>query len=336
MAKIVLGLGTSHAPQLSIPPESWPKRGNADRRYLKLWYQGQPYSFDELTAARADGHFADELTPDKARARFDACQQAIAGLAATFDQVRPDLVVMIGDDQNEVFQVEEGMVPAFNVHTGETIDNAPYVDPKRDELGLSEADWGHMPPERITYPCLPALGEHIVQTLVDQGFDPAYSRRLPPGRHGTGAVGHAFGFVMRRIMGDQVVPALPVFVNTYYPPNQPPARRCYEFGRALRRAIESWAGDQRVGVVTSGGLTHFVIEEAFDRAILRAMQERDHAALTSIAEPYLMSGNSEIKNWITLAGVMADADLPMDLLDYVPCYRTEAGTGCGMAFARWN
>jgi seryl-tRNA synthetase len=49
-----------------------------------------------------------------------------------------------------------------------------------------------------------------------------------------------------------------------------------------------------------------------------------------------MSGNSEIKNWITLAGVMADADLPMDLLDYVPCYRTEAGTGCGMAFARWN
>ncbi|HZS01417.1 MAG TPA: protocatechuate 3,4-dioxygenase [Chloroflexota bacterium] len=336
MAKIVLGLGTSHAPQLSIPPESWAKRGNADRRYLTLWYQGRPYSFDELREARADAHFANELTADKARARFAACQQAIAGLAETFNEVRPDLVVMIGDDQNEVFQVEEGMVPAFNVHTGETVDNAPYVDPRRDELGLSEADWGHMPPQRITYPCMPALGEHLVQTLINEGFDPAYSRRLPPGRHGTGAVGHAFGFVMRRIMGDQVVPALPVFINTYYPPNQPPAARCYAFGRALRRAIESWEGDQRVAIVTSGGLTHFVIEEDFDQAILKAMRERDHAALMSIAEPRLMSGNSEIKNWITLAGVLADSDLTMHLLDYVPCYRTEAGTGCGMAFARWN
>ena len=67
MAKIVLGLGTSHAPQLSIPPESWPKRGNADRRYLKLWYQGQPYSFDELCDVRAASHFANELTAEKAK-----------------------------------------------------------------------------------------------------------------------------------------------------------------------------------------------------------------------------------------------------------------------------
>ncbi|HLH21356.1 MAG TPA: protocatechuate 3,4-dioxygenase [Chloroflexota bacterium] len=336
MAKIVLGLGTSHAPQLSIPPESWPRRGNADRRYLQLWYQGRPYRFEELCEARADAHLAEELTLEKARARFAACQKDIASLAETFERVKPDLVVMIGDDQNEVFEVESGMVPAFNVHTGETVDNAPYVDPKRDELGLSEADWGHMPPARITYPCVSPLGEHIVQTLIGDGFDPAYSRRLPAGRHGTGAVGHAFGFVMRRIMGDQVVPTVPVFVNTYYPPNQPPARRCYEFGRALRRAIDSWESDQRVMVVTSGGLTHFVIEEDFDRAILRAMQDRDHAALSSLPENRLMSGNSEIKNWIVLAGVMADSDLEMELVDYVPCYRTEAGTGCAMAFARWQ
>src|SRR5690242_4956467 len=132
MAKIVLGLGTSHAPQLSIPPEGWSKRGNADRRNPKLWYQGQPHNFDELCDLRADSHFANELTADKAKTRFAACQQAIASLAATFDEVRPDLLVMIGDDQNELFQVDEGMVPAFNVHTGETVDNAPYVDPKRD------------------------------------------------------------------------------------------------------------------------------------------------------------------------------------------------------------
>jgi hypothetical protein len=137
-------------------------------------------------------------------------------------------------------------------------------------------------------------------------------------------------------MNDRQIPNVPVFINTYYPPNQPTASRCYEFGRALCRAVESWDSDQTVAVVTSGGLTHFVIDEAFDHRVLDAMQRKDHDALTGIPEPDLMSGNSEIKNWITLAGVMANSALQMALLDYVPCYRTEAGTGCGMAFARWR
>ena len=108
------------------------------------------------------------------------------------------------------------------------------------------------------------------------------------------------------------------------------ARRCYELGRALGRAIASWDGDQRVGIATSGGLSHFVIEgKDFDREILRAMRERYDDALSSIPENYLMSGNSEIKNWIALAGVMADQELQMDVLDYVPCYRTEAATAAG-------
>jgi 3-O-methylgallate 3,4-dioxygenase len=47
------------------------------------------------------------------------------------------------------------------------------------------------------------------------------------------------------------------------------------------------------------------------------------------------AGTSEIKNWIVVAGAMAEAGLTMDLVDYVPCYRSEAGTGSAMGFARW-
>jgi 3-O-methylgallate 3,4-dioxygenase len=47
------------------------------------------------------------------------------------------------------------------------------------------------------------------------------------------------------------------------------------------------------------------------------------------------AGTSEIKNWIVVAGVMAEAGLKMSLVDYVPCYRSEAGTGSAMGFARW-
>ena len=48
------------------------------------------------------------------------------------------------------------------------------------------------------------------------------------------------------------------------------------------------------------------------------------------------SGTSETKNWITVAGILAETELEMNLLDYVPSYRSEAGTGCGMAFASWE
>jgi 3-O-methylgallate 3,4-dioxygenase len=127
-----------------------------------------------------------------------------------------------------------------------------------------------------------------------------------------------------------------VFINTFYPPNQPTAGRCFEFGRALGRAILSWPENLRVGVIASGGLTHFVIDEAFDAQVIEAMLTGNAASLASVEEAMFQSGTSEIKNWIAVAGIMAEAGLKMRLVDYVPCYRSEAGTGSAMGFACWE
>jgi len=43
----------------------------------------------------------------------------------------------------------------------------------------------------------------------------------------------------------------------------------------------------------------------------------------------------EIKNWIPLAAAALELGMKMTLIDYVPCYRSEAGTGTAMAFAYW-
>ena len=92
--------------------------------------------------------------------------------------------------------------------------------------------------------------------------------------------------------------------------------------------------------IASGGLSHFVVNECFDRAVLDAMLAAGCTALTGLPENMFESGTSEIKNWIVLAGAMAEAGaeskLEMTLLDYVPCYRSEAGTGSGMGFAYWR
>ena len=43
-----------------------------------------------------------------------------------------------------------------------------------------------------------------------------------------------------------------------------------------------------------------------------------------------------MKNWIAAAAAAQRAGLTMELVDYVPCYRSLAGTGNAMGFVRWN
>jgi hypothetical protein len=334
MARIVLGMGTSHGPLLSTPPEEWSQRAEADRRNPHLSYRGRNYNFEQLLEARAHEGFEREITLEKRQARHAACQHAVGTLAETLRRVRPDAVVIVGDDQEELF-LDDNM-PAFSVYWGETMEHAPIPPTAQRPPGLSVADWGHYPPQARTVPGAPRLGRHLVESLIRAEFDVAHSRRLPPGSYGTHGISHAYGFVYRRLMNDDVIPNVPVFINTFYPPNQPSVRRCYDFGRALGRAIQAWDGDETVAVIASGGLTHFVIEEDLDQQVLAALQSQDEAQIVSLPVDQMESGTSEIRNWIAVAGTMAETDLRMQLVDYVPCYRSPAGTGNAMAFAEWR
>jgi 3-O-methylgallate 3,4-dioxygenase len=77
-----------------------------------------------------------------------------------------------------------------------------------------------------------------------------------------------------------------------------------------------------------------VIDEELDARILDGLKAGDGARLGALTQSELTSGTSEVRNWIALAG--ATQDLKMEVLDYVPTYRSPAGTGCGMAFVRWS
>jgi hypothetical protein len=135
-------------------------------------------------------------------------------------------------------------------------------------------------------------------------------------------------------MGDRIVPIVPVLLNTYFPPNQPTPRRCYQLGRAIRQAVEAWPTSKRVGIVASGGLSHFFVDEALDRRVLELLAKKDVDGIALLPAAQLESGSSEIRNWLAAGGALEHLD--MQLVDYVPCYRSEAGTGVGMAFAVWR
>ena len=127
------------------------------------------------------------------------------------------------------------------------------------------------------------------------------------------------------------MPIVPVFLNAYYPPNQPTPARCHALGAALARAIVAFPGDARIGVMASGGLSHFVVDEAFDRALIAALDRKDAAFFRTAPLHKLESGSSEIRNWICLSGAVGSLDLAW--VSYVPGYRTPALTGTGLCFA---
>jgi hypothetical protein len=336
MARIVLGIGTSHGPMLSTPWQEWGQRVGFDRQNPLHDFRGGKYPFDALVALRRDENLAAEIAPEKWRARHAACQAAIARLADKFAEVKPDVAVIVGNDQKELFT--EDNFPAFAVYWGETIENRPRTAEQVARLppGVAIAERGHAPPEDAVYPGLPSLGRHIIESLMADEFDVAQSERLPAGSGYANGIPHAYGFVYRQIMRDAVIPNVPVILNTFYPPNQPSATRCYKFGLALGRAIESWPEDRTVAVFASGGLSHFVIDEPLDRQVLDALAANDADAVCAIPEDRYQAGTSEIKNWIPVSAIMAGCGKAMTLVDYVPCYRSLAGTGNAMGFAYWQ
>jgi len=319
MAEIVLGLAMSHSPQVSQEPKWWSEQAQIDRRRT-------PY--DELLKRQPAGIEA-ELQPEVWDCKHRAAQRAIADLAQTLDAAAPDLVVMIGDDQEELFL--DDCMPTFSVFWGdESWDRPEFIHGDMSVPSRAAVLWAFHGDKPEAYPGQPLFARHMIERLMQENFDVAqYSRQ-----HEQRSLGRAFTFVRRRIMrADKIIPMIPVLINTYVPPNQPTAARCYAFGQAIRKAIESWPGRERVAVIASGGLSHFVIDTELDQRVLDGLAKTDGESLSSLPGSKLQSGSSEILNWIAAGGALEG--LRMELVDYIPGYRSEGGTGVGMAFAKW-
>lgn len=326
MAEIVLGIASSHGPMLGSPAADFLKhaeRDIANNAHLDL--EGAPLSYTELLD-KADPAIAQELLPEIVEERVAGCQDGIERLARTLGEVRPDVVVIIGDDQHEQFL--EDNQPAVLIYSGDTIENGTLPLPETaPEYWKTARSQYHEDEQPRAYPVASGLARYLTESLVDAGFDISHSEKLP---RPTGE-GHAYGFVHHRLMKHYTAPVIPVMLNTYFPPNQPTPSRCFMLGQAMGKAVQAWPEDIRVAFVASGGLSHFTVDPALDRKVMDAFLSRDGDVLGSLPKVRLNSGNSEIRNWIVVAG--ASEALDAGWHDYIPCYRTPAGTGCGMGFA---
>ena len=329
MADIVLGIGTSHSPLLNSPAEDYPKHAEIDASGRKLLDKvGRAVTYGELLD-QADPSIKDQIAPEVLAERSARCTASIEWLASEIADADLDALIVVGDDQHEQFADDN--MPAILIYWGESIENNPLDMPEDAPPFWRKArSQFHEDAGSRRYPVASKLGLHLINELMDHAFDPSHSKRLSSA-HGEG---HAFGFVHRRLMKDKVVPILPIALNTYFPPNQPRPRRCYELGRAIHQAVRSFDDDARIGVLASGGLSHFTVDEELDRIVLEACRNKDAETLSTLPPERLNSGTSEVRNWITVAGAVEH--LATTWQEYVPCYRSAAGTGCGMGFAIWN
>jgi hypothetical protein len=170
MAEVVLGLASSHTPQLSTSAAFWREHAARDQRNTRLLGpDGGYHTYAELLAAAGpalDGELQATVWQDK----FDRAQAAVEALARRLAQAEPDVVLIIGDDQHELFGAEG--IPAIGLFTGEALWDLP---PGAERLAQAEPDVvliiGDDQHELFGAEGIPAIGLFTGEALWD----------LPPG-----------------------------------------------------------------------------------------------------------------------------------------------------------
>lgn len=329
MAQLVAAFASSHSVMLAAAREDW-QHGfrTSDARMPYYDEGGAPLTYAQVLA-QAPEDAVTLVTDDLIGQRFDDVQKSMARMREEILSADLDVLVIVGDDQYELFH--DNTMPAMAIYYGRTIRNAKRKDVPPEQWYL------HAQMQRLEehadkhYPCDPKLALYLIEGLVAQEFDITALAGLSADQH----VGHAFSFIERWYLRESEVTIVPVFLNTYNPPNPPLPRRCAALGRAIRSLIDAYpVGDLRVGICASGGLSHFRVEEDLDRGIIDAIRRKDLEHLANLDPNRLKAGSSEIRNWIVVAAAAADLDLTW--CEYTPAYRTEALTGTGLGFARWS
>ena len=205
---------------------------------------------------------------------------------------KPDAIVVIYNDHISSFFLDH--YSAFSLGVGEQFSPA-------DEGGGARA----LPPIAGH----PALAAYIGQSVMADNFDLSFFQDRPLDHGCFSPLSLLFAHE-----GSWPVPIIPLQVGVLQFPT-PSARRCFELGKALRRAIESYPEDLRVAIVATGGLSHQVHGErcgfnntAWDQTFLELIEnDPERLAELSQAELAELGGaeGAEVIMWLVMRGALS-------------------------------
>ena len=227
-------------------------------------------------------------------------------------ETAPDVVIMVYNDHANAFDFS--IIPTFGLGCA-------------DEFPIADEGWGARPVPVIKG--YPELASHIAQSVILDEFDLTIVNEME--------VDHGLTVPMTLLFGNPKawpVRVIPLSVNVVqYPP--PTGNRCYNLGKAIRKAVESWDEDLKVVVFGTGGMSHQIqgpraglINSEFDKNFLDDLT-RDPQRLVNISHvEYMREAGAEaveLVMWLVMRATLGDKVEEVYRFYHVPASSTGVG-----------
>ena len=225
---------------------------------------------------------------------------------------KPDVIFLVYNDHASSFDMK--VIPTFAIGCGE-------------QFGIADEGWGPRPvPDIMGHP---DLAWHISHSVIQQDFDLTIINEMK--------VDHGLSVPMSLMFGQPEawpVRVIPFAVNVVlYPP--PSGRRCYEIGKAIRRAIDSFDEDLNVQIWGTGGMSHQLqgpraglINKQFDNDFLDRLITDPNGLVDIPHVEYMREAGSEgieLVMWLIMRGALDDNIEQLHRFYHVPASNTALG-----------
>ncbi|HXP94497.1 MAG TPA: extradiol ring-cleavage dioxygenase [Candidatus Binatia bacterium] len=309
MGSLVAAMATAHAFAL-MDPTRWDEFRERNRQGYQRRYGVMPPVNAQLAKETLDSNLE----------RYRSVREAHDRLDRELREVRPDVLFLVGDDQNELYHADN--IPQIAIYNGGDF--------------VTRAD-------ESPYTSHPEVANLLLRRLVRDGYDVSICSQFADDR----LKSHAFAELLDRLASARSIPIVPIFVNGIHVP-APEPYRCHALGGSLRKIIAAdLPAGTRVAVLASGGLSHFTagypwpayhgpfqygdISVDFDRSLIEAMTRGEGEKLAELtADDLLDHGEIEFRSWLVVLGMVGKT--PIEMLAYEPFYSAIMGIGVG----RWE
>ena len=241
--------------------------------------------------------------------QLERVMEAFSRIRTRMTELRIDTAIVIGDDHYTMF--------------------GPHCLPSM-LIGIGDLDGPHegwLGQKRAPIANNPALAEHIMNYGYEHGFDWAVAKAL--------TIDHSTYIPYLKIIKDlHDVRMIPVYIAAGVVPLIKP-RRCVQLGEMIRDAVAAYEGDERVAIIGTGGLSHWVgaadmgkVNEEFDHEMIDMIERRDIEAMLALTDEYVLetagNGALEYRNWLVAMGAVKEYEC--ELLCYEPISPWVTGT----------
>jgi protocatechuate 4,5-dioxygenase beta chain len=252
---------------------------------------------------------------DNGRANEPYWQPVFAGYEFSkkwIADLAPDVIIEVYNDHATAFSLD--IIPTFAIGCAA-------------EFPIADEGWG----PRTVPPVIghPELAWHIAQSTILDEFDMTIVNNME--------VDHGLTVPLSLMFGQPErwpVPVIPLAVNVVqYPP--PTGHRCYNLGKAIRKAVESYPEDLRVVVFGTGGMSHQLqgpraglINAQFDNEFLdELIADPAHLARRPHIEYVREAGSEaiELVMWLIMRGALDDRVESVHRFYHVPASNTAVG-----------